>query len=84
MKHPILVMSLIFSGTLFSLWYESPAPVATRYISSVEVLEDGTCIENDSKWGEGPREITKEGICRCHPEMCEEKEVEKSYEIESN
>lgn len=88
MKHPLSVMFSVLVLTIFSTLYDGQSPEQPkvyRTISSVEVTDDGLCIESDSSWGKGPAPLTKESICKCHPEQCPKAEIEdkeKSYPIE--
>lgn len=88
MKHPYILMSCVFALTVFSTLYDERTPekpIAYRTISSVEVTKDGLCLENDSEWGKGPAPLTKESICKCHPDLCpqdESADENKSYPLE--
>lgn len=89
MKHPYYVVTCVLALTVFSIFYEGQTPkiISIRNISSVDTTKDGLCVEKDSQWGKEPAPLTKEGICKCHPDQCpvsEELETTKSYPIDSH
>lgn len=90
MKRPYLLMVSVLVLTIFSTLYDERTPepkVAYRSISSVDMTKDGLCVENDSQWGKEPAPLTKESICKCHPDQCSKDEYidtqkDKSYPID--
>lgn len=58
---------LCFTLSIGSIFIEEDKPVE-RKISSVE-----DCV-SESTWGEPPAKVTKESVCRCHPELCAQPE----------
>ena len=85
MKHPYLIMSCVLALTIFSTLYDGGTSNSQRQrsIAAVETTEDGLCVETDSSFGQGPAPLTKEGICKCHPEVCPKPESEEYVDTET-
>lgn len=58
--------------TVWSTVSDSPAKERTNREPSSEKREG--CLETESKWGSKPQPVTKEMVCKCHPELCESSE----------